>query len=106
MTTFDQQHQADLAAILADPYGPARTAAIGQVRLRIILYPTVSDELSGGTIDHSGPFAFALMADVRAAGLVAGDAGDILTIDGHRYTLLSLTADGQSGAILRLEARG
>ena len=62
-----------------------------------------STELNGESIDHSGPFAIAAMADVKGLALVAGDQGDTLTINGTAYTLLAIDPDGQGGALLRLE---
>jgi hypothetical protein len=59
--------------------------------------------LDGDTIEHSGPFAIASMADVDQLGLSTGDNGDTLTINGGSYTVLSINPDGQGGAILRLE---
>lgn len=60
-----------------------------------------STEFNGETIDHSGPFAIAAVADVEF--LATGDHGDTLTINGTDYTLLAIDPDGQGGALLRLE---
>lgn len=60
-----------------------------------------STEFNGETIEHSGPFAIAALADAES--LNAGDHGDTLTINGTDYTLLAIDPDGQGGALLRLE---
>ncbi|ADW16384.1 beta strand repeat-containing protein [Desulfobulbus propionicus DSM 2032] len=60
-----------------------------------------STEFNGETIDHSGPFAIAAVADTEA--LAAGDQGDTLTINGTDFTLLAIDPDGQGGVVLRLE---
>ncbi len=62
-----------------------------------------STEFNGETIDHSGPFAIAAMADIEIRNLSAGDNGDTLTINATDYTLLAIDPDGQGGAVLRLE---
>lgn len=61
--------------------------------------------LSGETVDHSGPFAIAALAEVERLALAAGDHGDTLTINGTDYTLLAIDPDGMGGALLRLEER-
>lgn len=60
-----------------------------------------STEFNGETVEHSGPFAIAAMADVE--NLAAGDNGATITIDGTDHTLLAIDPDGQGGAMLRLE---
>lgn len=60
-----------------------------------------STEFNGESIEHSGPFAIAAVADVKD--MVAGNNGDTLTINGTDYTLLAIDPDGQGGAMLRLE---
>jgi|GEM_PF-4445380 len=62
-----------------------------------------STEFNGETIDHSGPFAIARMADAERLHLIAGNHGSTLTINGTGYTLLAFDPDGQGGALLRLE---
>jgi hypothetical protein len=62
-----------------------------------------STEFNGETIDHTGPFAIAVMADVDRLNLSSGDLGDTLTINGTDFTLLAIDPDGQGGVVLRLE---
>lgn len=64
-----------------------------------------SDIFDGETVDHSGPFALASMADVVEAGLVAGNNGDTLTINNADFTVLAIDPDGQGGAVLRMEGK-
>jgi len=61
-----------------------------------------SDVYDGESIEHTVPYALAKMADVTALGLVAGNNGDTLTINGTNYTLLAIDPDGMGGAVLRL----
>lgn len=61
-----------------------------------------STEFNGETIDHSGPFAIAALADVKRLTLIAGNQGSTLTINGTGYTLLAIDPDGQGGAVLKL----
>ena len=61
-----------------------------------------STEFNGETIDHSGPFAIAALADVKRLALIAGNQGSTLTINGTGYTLLAIDPDGQGGAVLGL----
>lgn len=62
-----------------------------------------STALNGEIIDHSGPYAMAIMADIETLDISAGDAGDVITMGGANYTLLAIDPDGHGGALLRLE---
>nr|WP_321465159.1 hypothetical protein [uncultured Desulfobulbus sp.] len=59
-------------------------------------------EFNGETIEHSGPFAIAALADIERLHLIAGNQGSTLTINGTGYTLLAIDPDGQGGAVLKL----
>jgi hypothetical protein len=61
-----------------------------------------STELNGEVVEHSGPYAMAIMAEIKALDLSAGDDGDLLTIGGSDYVLLAVDSDGHGGALLRL----
>ena len=61
-----------------------------------------STGFNGETVDHSGPYAMAVMTDTKVMDLSAGDDGDIITIGGVEYVLLAVDPDGHGGALLRL----
>ena len=61
-----------------------------------------STGFNGETVDHSGPYAMAIMADIKALDMSAGDDGDVITIGGADYVLLAVDPDGHGGALLRL----
>jgi len=86
-----------------DDFGMEALINGGPETITIDPYLDASTEFNGESVDHSGPFAIAAMADVE--GLAAGNHGDTLTILGTDYTLLAIDPDGQGGAVLRLEAK-
>lgn len=59
--------------------------------------------LHGDMVDHTGPCALAVTADVVELGVVAGNDGDIITIGGADYTVLAINNDSHGEALLRLE---
>lgn len=61
-----------------------------------------STGFNGEIVDHSGPYAMAIMADIKALDMSAGDDGDVITIGGADYVLLAVDPDGHGGALLRL----
>lgn len=109
MPTARQQHLLDLAAILADPHGPAVTAdlqtlaADGTAVTRMIrgLFddPFVNAGLGEYEADTSSPRFGCLAVDVL--GVVRGDC---LVIDGLTYAIMAAPqGDGTGWANLRLE---
>ena len=65
-----------------------------------------STGFNGETIDHSGPYAMAIMTEIKVLDLSAGNSGDVLTIAGDDYTLLGIDSDGSGSVVLRLGAVG
>ena len=63
----------------------------------------VRDMCAGGAVDHAGPWAMAAESDVDAMGIMAGNDGDTLTIDGMPYTVLTILPDGTGWTVLNLE---
>lgn len=92
-----------LAAALAD-FGVDALVNYGPQTLRVLFDLDTSARFAGETIDRSGPSAVALAAAVEAAGIVAGNQGDELTVGDAAYTVLAIDPDGQGGAVLSLEA--
>ncbi len=86
-----------------DDFGVEALVNGGPQTLTVDPYLDASTEFNVESIDHSGPFAIAAMADVKGLALAAGDQGDTLTINGIDHTLLAIDPDGQGGALLRLE---
>lgn len=93
---------APLRAALAD-FGTDATIGLGPGTLRVLADLDSSDSYGGETIRRQGPAAIALLADVQAAGLEAGNEGDQLTINATVYTLLAIDPDGQGGVVLTLQ---
>jgi len=92
--------------IITAAMGDFGTSAIingGQGSIDVVPDLDGSDVYDGESIEHTGPYALAKMADVTALGLVAGNNGDTLTINGTDYTLHAIDPDGMEGAVLKLE---
>lgn len=77
-----------------------------QTAMHIIPMLDGSTVLNGEIVDHSGPYAMAIMAEIKALDLSAGNNGDVLTIAGDDYTLLGIDSDGSGSVVLRLGAVG
>lgn len=73
-----------------------------QTAMHIIPMLDGSTVLNGEIVDHSGPYAMAIMTEIKALDLSAGDDGDVITIGGADYVLLAVDPDGHGGALLRL----
>lgn len=86
-----------------DDFGMEALVNGGPETITIDPYLDASTEFNGESVDHSGPFAIARMADAERLHLIAGNHGSTLTINGTGYTLLAFDPDGQGGALLRLE---
>jgi hypothetical protein len=93
---------APLRAALAD-FGTLATIGLGPGTLRVRADLDTSASFAGETIRPPGPAAIALLADVLASGLEAGNEGDQLTINATAYTLLAIDPDGQGGVVLTLQ---
>lgn len=91
--------------LVLDDFGVQAAINGGPLFLVVDPYLDGSDSFDGETVDHSGPFALASLADVVEAGLVAGNNGDTLTINHADFTVLAIDPDGQGGAVLRLEQK-
>lgn len=74
----------------------------GPAMLRCMPVVLARESFDGEMVRHHGPSTEAMLADIEAAGLVAGNNGATMTIDSVDYTLLAIDADGQGGAVLRL----
>ena len=90
-----------LRAILVD-FGQDALINSGPETLRLMLHPVAADDLSGGMIDHSGPAAIAVKADVEKLGV---SLADFVTVDGAAYIVLAMNHDGLGGMIMRLGAK-
>lgn len=86
-----------------EDFGVEATVNGGQETVVVDPHLDGSTEFNGETVDHSGPFAIAALAEVERLALSAGDDGDTLTINGTDFTLLAIDPDGRGGALLRLE---
>lgn len=94
----------EVIACALDDFGV--TATVNGSALVVIPDLDSSDVFSGETIHRTGPSAIALLADVQAAELSAGNAGDVITINAIDYTILAIDPDGQGGAVLSLAEVG
>jgi len=92
----------ELDQVINDETGVQPLINGDQAEIWVIPMLDGSDVYDGESIEHTGPYALAKMADVTALGLVAGNNGDTLTINGTNYTLLAIDPDGMGGAVLRL----
>ena len=89
-----------------DDFGVDAVINLGPTTLRV-LFDADADAVFTveglDRINRTGPSAVALVADVDAAWLQAGNQGDELTIGADVYTLLAIDPDGQGGAVLSLQ---
>jgi hypothetical protein len=84
MTAFDDQFRVDMAAILADPYGPTRQMAIGSSTPRAIVGDTSLEAAGEG-----------LLEERQVVHCLAGDLGFVpvtgqeLVVEGARWRVES-----------------
>ena len=60
---------------------------------------------SGQMVEHDGPLALAVAAEVTALNVRAGDDGDIMTIGDEEYIVLSIAISRNGIATIRLGGR-
>ena len=92
----------DLAAMI-DAIGDTTTATINLADLAVVFLAPGTTVFEGEVIDHQGPAALAVPAQVQALAVEAGNEGDTLTVAGADYTVLAIKP-GRSGiALLTLQ---
>lgn len=86
---------------MAGPFGA--DAEINGEKLRVVPDLDGGTQLAGDSIERTGPCVLALVSDIAAIDPVTGNNGDIITLLGRTFTILSIDPDGMGGAILSLE---
>lgn len=67
-------------------------------------YPDPSLALAGDMLDQVNPVALATAEDVESLGIVAGETGTVITIQGRDYRILSARASASGFTELELGA--
>lgn len=78
-------------------------AIVNGSTLRLIQSLDGDTVLDGEMINHTGPFALAKQADIKALNVYAGNEGDTLTIAGVDYTVTAIDPDGSGFVMLSLD---
>lgn len=91
----------DIAAWL-DALGDDAVIA-GAISFKVDFHgPFETVDYQGGEIVSSEPFALANPADIAALGIVAGDAGTVLTVMGQEYRAVAIEPEESGFAIIHL----